>query len=73
MDFPRLSLREKEKEYSVQQRVEAVFSFGNISGIIKALEALLEPMYLSQIGCPPRGERAYHSAASRLPLRADVK
>ncbi len=27
---------------------------------------------MPQIGCPPGGERVYHSAVSRLPLRANV-
>jgi len=33
---------------------------------------MFESVGLTQIGCPPRGERVYHGAASRLPLRADV-
>lgn len=56
----------------VQQRVEEVFSFSNISDNIHILEGVFEPIDLKQIGCPPRGERVYHSAVSRLPLRANV-
>lgn len=57
---------------SVQQRVEEIFSFCKIFGKIQVLEALFKPIGLPQIGCPPRGERVYHGAASRLPLRTDV-
>ena len=58
--------------YGAQQRVEGVFSFSNFSGNINVLEGVLEPIGLPQIGCPPRGERVYHRAASQLPLRANV-